>query len=57
MPDLSEWIDSLKDNERKALTLKLQKKTLRECGEVLGVSRERVHQIIQSALKKKAVFA
>ena len=53
LPDLSEWIDSLKDNERKALTLKLQKKTLRECGEVLGVSRERVHQIIQSALKKK----
>ena len=56
LPYLNDWINTLKENERKAITLKFQDKTLQECGEVLGVTRERVRQIISKALRKKPIL-
>src|SRR5699024_5739665 len=56
LPYLNDWINTLKENERKAITLKFQDKTLQECGDVLGVTRERVRQIISKALNKKPIL-
>lgn len=43
---------SLKDREKRVLTLRLHKKTLKEVGEEIGVTRERVRQIEAKALRK-----
>ena len=50
---LDEWVESLKESHREAITLRLQDKTLEECGKVLGLTRERVRQIIAKALNSK----
>ena len=56
LPYSNDWINTLKENERKAITLKFQDKTLQECGDVLGVTRERVRQIISKVLNKKPIL-
>ncbi len=56
LPYLTDWIETLKENEKKAITLKFQNKTLQECGEALGLTRERIRQIISRALKRKPIL-
>lgn len=52
LPHVSEWIETLKDNQKAAVTFRLTH-TLEECGDELGVTRERVRQIVAKALKGK----
>ncbi len=53
---LTEWIESLKDNHKETLKARFNGATLEECGELLGVTRERARQIIQKAYKKKPLL-
>lgn len=56
LPYLKEWVDTLADNRKAAMTLRLQGKTLGECGNVLGVTRERVRQLVSMSVKSKPVL-
>lgn len=53
LPYLCEWIETLSDKYKIALSLRLENKTLEECGNVLGITRERVRQIVSKTLKNK----
>lgn len=53
LPYLSEWIETLKDSNKQALSLRIQRKTLDECGKVMGLTRERIRQIIFKTKKSK----
>ena len=50
---LNDWITSLPEKENLILSLRVNKKTLEECGERIGVTRERVRQIEAKVIKKK----
>lgn len=57
LPRIIEWLDSIdKENHRKALCLRLEGKTLEECGQELGISRERARQIITKSISRKPVL-
>lgn len=56
-PTLSGWVATLKDVHRAALEMRLAGRTLQECGEELGVTRERVRQITTKALKGRPALA
>lgn len=55
LPNVSEWIETLKDNQKVAVSFRLNH-TLEECGVELGVTRERVRQIVAKALKTKPIL-
>lgn len=50
---VAEWAATLRDSHRRALELRLEGKTLAECGDCLGVTRERVRQLVTKALDKR----
>ncbi len=56
LPRLSEWIESLKENQRDVLTARFNGATLEECGAILGSTREWARQIIQRTKKKKPLL-
>lgn len=53
LPYLNEWIDSLNEKQKLIISMRIQPKTLEECGQELGVTRERIRQIESKALKSK----
>ncbi len=53
-PRITEWINSIeKDSQRKALNMRIHGKTLEECGQEMGLTRERVRQIVKKAIMHK----
>lgn len=55
-PTLWEYVNSISDDkQRQLLTLRLNGKSLEEIGSTIGVTRERVRQIIKKCLNKKQV--
>lgn len=50
---LEEWIDSLSDNSAVVIKKRVEGETLEEIGRLLGVTRERVRQIITKELRRK----
>lgn len=54
---LSEWVDTIDDRSRELLKLRLQGTTLQECGERIGVTRERVRQLCSKALESRPPLA
>ena len=53
-PTLWEYVDSISDDKHRAmLTLRLQGKTLEEIGEIYGLTRERVRQMIKKSIQEK----
>ena len=50
---LGEWISNLPENDRNLLNIKLNGGTLQDCGDFLGITRERARQIIAKIFKKK----
>lgn len=53
---LNDWIKTLKENQKVAVELRLEGKTLEECGKILGVTRERVRQLVSKAFRLKNVY-
>lgn len=54
LPRIMEWIESIEnENQRTALVMRIQGKTLEESGQVMGISRERVRQIVNKAMSKR----
>lgn len=56
LPGVIDWVETLKDNQKTAITLRLQGMTLEECGNAMGVTRERVRQITAKAIKNKPLL-
>ena len=56
LPNIKDWLEMLKDNSKQAVSLRIQGKTLDECGQTMGVTRERVRQIVSKEAKKKPVL-
>ena len=50
---LAEWIESLPEKEKIIISLRTSKKTLEECGNTIGVTRERIRQLEAKILKKR----
>lgn len=50
---LNEWISTLEGNSRIALECRCQGMTLEETGEKLGLTRERVRQVVAKTLKRR----
>ncbi|WP_029066898.1 DNA-directed RNA polymerase subunit alpha C-terminal domain-containing protein [Lachnobacterium bovis] len=57
LPRVREWIESI-ENEKQhmAVDMRIQGKTLEECGQVMGLTRERVRQIVSKAMSKKPLL-
>lgn len=53
LPTNEQWIETLKENQKRAVQLRLEGKTLEECGQILGLTRERIRQIISKAISNK----
>lgn len=56
LPNVIEWIDTLKEKQKVSVKLRLEGKTLEECGKILGVTRERVRQQVSKAFLQKCVI-
>ena len=56
LPSIDDWINSLDEKYQTIINMKLEGFTLEECGEVIGVTRERIRQIIQREYKKRPVL-
>ena len=56
LPYIDEWIGTLKEKPKAAVTLRLSNKTLEECGVELGITRERVRQIVARAVRNKPLL-
>ena len=57
LPHIVDWIAALdKENQRQAIIMRLNGKTLEECGQELGLTRERVRQIINKAIRRKPIL-
>lgn len=53
-PSIGQWIFSIENEKYKQIIkMKLDGKTLQECGDEFGISRERVRQIIVKLIKEK----
>lgn len=52
-PCISEWLETLADNKRLAVMLRLEGKTLQAIGEEMGLTRERVRQLVDNACQTK----
>lgn len=50
---LEEWVASLEGSRRRVIELRLAGKTLQECGDELGITRQRTQQLEASALKHR----
>ena len=50
---LNEWINTLEGNNRIALECRCQGLTLEETGEKLGLTRERIRQVVAKTLKRR----
>lgn len=56
-PYFKDWVKNLKKGQREALIYRVQGKTLQECGDIMNnISRERVRQLVNSALLKKPLL-
>lgn len=56
MPTFEEWISTLSDNNRNILLERCSGKTLEEVGSRVGVTRERIRQIVVKILKKRPIL-
>ena len=56
LPSIGDWLETLKDSQKRAISLRLQGKTLEECGQIMGITRERVRQIISKAVSRKPIL-
>ena len=52
-PYIKDWIASLQGNEKIAVNLRIEGNTLEESGQKMGLTRERVRQIVAKAIRKK----
>ena len=52
-PTVADWVETLGDNQKNAILMRLNDKTLEECGQALDITRERVRQIISKAIRRK----
>lgn len=50
---LQEWVESLPDRKRTAVTGRLAGKTLQAVASEMGITRERVRQLVDAALKRR----
>ena len=50
---IDEWVSGLKENRKQAVEYRLEGLTLEAAGNKMGITRERVRQLIEAALKDK----
>ncbi|WP_022769084.1 DNA-directed RNA polymerase subunit alpha C-terminal domain-containing protein [Butyrivibrio sp. NC2007] len=55
-PRISDWLASLDERASSVIKMRLEGKTLEECGQIVGVTRERIRQIESKAIRKKPVL-
>lgn len=56
-PYIIDWIATIEnDNQKQAVVMRLNGKTLEDCGQSLGLTRERVRQIVNKAIARKPVL-
>lgn len=56
LPNVDDWMDIISENERRAISLRLKGETLEECGQQMGITRERVRQLVVKAIRKKPLL-
>ena len=56
LPHISEWLETLKGNTKILVKMRLSGNTLEECGAFLGITRERVRQVVKKTLNKRPVL-
>lgn len=52
-PRINDWLASLDERASSVIKMRLEGKTLEECGQIVGVTRERIRQIESKAIRKK----
>ncbi len=56
LPCIDDFINSLPNKYKKVVSMRLEGKTLEACGAELNLTRERVRQIVNKALRKKPLL-
>ena len=57
LPNIEDWVNHIPvEKDAMAIKMRLEGKTLEECGKKLGVTRERIRQIIAKVVRKKPIL-
>ena len=56
LSSIDEWVETLIDNRKQAFLLRVQGKTLQECGDIMNLTRERVRQLVEKACSQKPIL-